>query len=100
MNKLGLLKSALGFVASVGVGAVVKNAVTATTPDDAQKYMKIVTLVGGFVVGSMVSAQATKYAEKQVDDVAESVTKIKEAAAEAKQTIKDAKKANLKADEN
>lgn len=90
MNKLGLVKNAISFVASVGVGVVVKNAVQHTTPDNLDKLTKVGIVVGGFVVGSMIADQASKYAENQVDEVVDGVNKVKEAAHDAKEAFQKA----------
>lgn len=93
MNKLALIKNTVSFVATIGVGAVVGNAVKHTTPGDLKKVSKVAVLIGGFVVGSMVNDAATKYAEKQVDDIAEAAQTVKDATREAKESFRQASEA-------
>jgi len=68
MKKLELLKSAAGFVVSVGVGAIVGNAVQSTTPDTTGTFKKVCVCVGSFVLASMIKHEAVKYTENKIDD--------------------------------
>lgn len=60
-------KSIAGVVISLGVGAVVQNAVNATTPLDQKLLKRIGVKVGGYVVSSMVADHAVKYSFEQID---------------------------------
>ena len=60
-------KSAAGILISLGVGAVVQNAVNATTPFDQKLLKKISVKVGGYVLSSMVADHAVKYSFEQID---------------------------------
>jgi len=64
-----ILKSAATLIASVGVGAVVTNAVKATTPDDMKMINKIFVMVGTTVVSHAVADLASKYTSGQIDEI-------------------------------
>lgn len=73
MNKLSILKSATGMIASAGAGAVVGNAIKASTPVDIKTSGKVLVMVGGVVLSSMVGDMASKYTANSIDDMAESL---------------------------
>jgi uncharacterized membrane protein len=72
-EKLDLLKSLAGFIVSMGVGAVVGNAIKASTPTDIRRFSKITYAVGGFVLSNMVGDFASRYVSDQIDEVAENI---------------------------
>lgn len=67
---MDILKSAITLVASAGVGAVVTNAVKATTPDDLKTMNKIFVMVGTLVAAHAISDVASKYTSEQIDEIA------------------------------
>lgn len=67
MDPINILKGVTTLVVSTGVGAIVKNAVKATTPEDIKKFSKISIVVGSAVVSSMVADNATNYVRDQID---------------------------------
>lgn len=71
MNILPIVKVVAGVAASVGVGAVVGNAVKLGTPESSKLIQKIVIGVGGFVLSSMVADHASNYVEAQIDNAAD-----------------------------
>jgi prefoldin subunit 5 len=73
-----LLKSAVTLIASAGVGAVVTNAVKATTPDDLKIANKVFVMVGSMVVAHAVSDLASKYTSEQIDEIGKAATLLKE----------------------
>ncbi len=77
MNPLNLLKAAVEIVVSVGVGAVVGNAIKASTPDSVTTLQKVMIGVGGFVLSGMVGDMATKYTSETIDDTVEKVKKFR-----------------------
>ncbi|MCX7817549.1 MAG: hypothetical protein N2317_08610 [Syntrophales bacterium] len=83
MSKLELLKKAAGIVVSVGVGAIVGNAITSTTPDTAGTIKKVCIGIGAFVLSSMITDKVSEYAENKID---EAVAQIKGAAVESVET--------------
>ena len=62
------VKTGVGFVVTVGVGAIVGNLVKSTTPVDTSKIIKACTKVGSLVVTWAVGDLAGKYAEEQIDE--------------------------------
>lgn len=74
-----LAKSAVALVASVGVGAVVTNAIKATTPEDLKIASKIAVVIGTFVASKAVADVASTYCAKQIDEAKSGVSQIKNA---------------------
>lgn len=72
-----LAKSAVTLVASAGVGAVVTNAVKATTPEDLKIASKIAVVVGTFVASKAIADVASTYCSKQIDEVQNGISQIK-----------------------
>lgn len=72
-----LAKSAVTLVASVGVGAVVTNAIKATTPEDLKIASKIAVVLGTFVASRAVADSASTFCAKQIDQVASGIEQIK-----------------------
>jgi hypothetical protein len=89
MNKLKLVKDIGGMIISGGVGMIVANAVTATTPGVIGTVKKVCITIGSFVLGAMVGDYAAKYAEGKFDDV---VKEIKQAVTEAQEVVEEVKK--------
>lgn len=79
MNPLGILKGVTEFVVSIGAGAVVGNAIKASTPRDLKLIPKVSIAIGGFVLSNMVGDMAAKYAAKSIDDAREEMQKAKDA---------------------
>lgn len=76
MNKLEILKTAVGLVVSVGVGTVVGNAIKATTPLNQNLLNRSLVKVGAFFVGGVLSEAAFTSVEKTIDNVAEKVQSL------------------------
>lgn len=68
MNPLAIAKTATGLIVSVGAGAVVSNAIKASTPASTKVIAKIAIGVGGFVLSSMVGEMATKYVNENIEN--------------------------------
>ena len=62
------VKTGVGFVVSVGVGAIVGNLVKSTTPADTSKIIKACIKVGGFVLSSACGEIASNYTDDQIDE--------------------------------
>lgn len=75
MNPTGLVKFATDIIVSAGVGAVVGNAIKATSPLGMKTSQKIMVGVGSVVVSGMVGKNAANYATEQIE---ETITQIKE----------------------
>lgn len=83
MNKLEILKRTVETVVSVGVAAVIGNAIKSTTPVDIKTYSKVIVGIGGFVVSTMVKNEATKRTNNKFDEIAQ---EFKDAREKAEQT--------------
>jgi len=75
---MDILKSAVTLIASAGVGAVVTNAVKATTPDDLKTMNKIFVMVGTMVAAHAISDVASKYTSEQIDEIGKAATIAKD----------------------
>lgn len=84
MNALKVFKGAADIIVSIGAGAIVTNAIKATSPEDMKLVKKLSVAVGGFVISSMVADAASKYTSEKID--------------EGVQAVKDAKNANQSTD--
>lgn len=71
MKKIELLKTGAEIVVSIGVGAIVGNAVIFTTPLKVKAVQKACISVGSFVVSSMVSDKASDYVKDKIEDIKE-----------------------------
>lgn len=60
-----------GIVIGLGVGAIVGNAVKFTTPGDLGRLMKACVGLGSFALGGLAADATVKYANKQIDDMAD-----------------------------
>lgn len=76
MKKIDILKKVGGIVVSVGVGAIVTNAIKATSPTSMGTIKKVCVIVGGLVLSSMVSDLAVKYAEETIDNTVKEIKKM------------------------
>lgn len=76
MNPLSLVKTVVEITVSVGVGAVVGNAVKASTPAGIHVVKRVAIGVGAFVLSSMVGDMATKYATDTIDETAGKIKKF------------------------
>ena len=59
-----------GTVISIGVGALAKNLVKVSTPEDTKKLAKLCIGVGGFFVAGLAAKAASDRFEKTVDTTA------------------------------
>lgn len=74
-----LIKAVATVIVSGGVGAVVTNAIKATTPEDMKIYTKVAVTIGTVVVARAIGDVTTTYTMKQIDELAggfETVKKI------------------------
>ena len=70
MKKIEIVKTVGGLIVSIGVGAIVGNAIKTTTPKDVGLLMKIFIWIGALFLGSLASDKASDYTEQQIDNVA------------------------------
>lgn len=80
MKNMNIVKSALtavkivgGIAISIGVGAVVKNLVRATTPEDVKKGTEICIKVGSFFIAGMLATAANDKFGQHVDAVIQTI---------------------------
>jgi predicted Na+-dependent transporter len=79
-SKIEVVKTIVKIIVPVGVGAVISNAIKATSDDDKGIVQNIMVMVGSLVLTSMISDAATKYAETKFDEAVDGVKKmVKEA---------------------
>lgn len=87
MTKRELLNAGVRLVVSVGVGAIVGNAVAFTTPVLAIGVLKRTCIgIGSFAMSCMVSDKVADYAEEKVNAALDEVQKF---AKEADQDVKE-----------
>jgi hypothetical protein len=76
MDKIAVAKSVLRFIASIAVSAVINNAVKMNTPADADSVNRALTVVGGFIIGGMVSDKGADYALSMVEGFRKTETPV------------------------
>ena len=76
MKKLEMVKTAGSIIISVGVGAIVGNAVKCTTPFPVGAIKKFCIVVGSFVLSNMVGDKAVEYAEEKVDGAVDQIKQM------------------------
>lgn len=76
MNPLNLVKTVTEVVVSVGVGAIVGNVIKASIPANTHVLKRAAIGVGGFVLSSMITDKATKYATDTIDDTVDKIKKF------------------------
>lgn len=84
MNILPIIKAGSDLIVSMGTGAIVTNAVKATTPADLKTFQKVTIGVGAFVLSSMVGGAATQYSNSKIDETADQFKNAKESVKDAK----------------
>ncbi len=73
MNGKAIAKFAIELLTTAGVGCVVENIITATTPADLSTAKKIGVRIGSLVIGAMVSAKVEEYVDEKIEEVDEFV---------------------------
>lgn len=79
-----VLKGLTELVVSIGVGAVVENAIKATIPVDTAVFRKLTIGVGSVVLSGLVASRAADFA---VTQITETTQEIKEALAVRRKTV-------------
>ena len=77
MLAVGAVKLIGQIAVNVGVGTVTKLLVKSITPSNATKAVKVAVGIGSFVISSVITAQASKKWNDDVDNVVKIVKKIK-----------------------
>ena len=73
-----IVKSFVPIIIELSAGTVVTTALAALGAKDDRLITKISTLIGSAVVGAMVGEAASQYAEKKVDEIEETATRVAE----------------------
>ena len=63
------IKAVATIVSSFGVGTVVSNVVSSTTPMDLSIVKRVGVFIGKAVISSMIMGTAAKYVETEIDGV-------------------------------
>lgn len=79
MFPLGIFKTVTTLLVSTGAGAIVGNAVKATTPAEINTLNKVTIAAGSFALSGLVGAAASKYTAKQIDDTVTQIQALKQA---------------------
>jgi len=69
MNLVKNISTVVKFVASIGVGAVIKNAIEKSTPENTSTVNKLSVWVGTTVICGVVNDLAGKYVENEINGV-------------------------------
>lgn len=69
MKKFDIFKNVAELAVSIGVGAVVGNAIKATTPDDLRAYSRFAVKLGGIVLSGIAVKQAQRFVRSEIDDI-------------------------------
>lgn len=72
MNIVPVVKLAAGLVTSLGAGAVVGNAIKATTPAGMKIASKVLVGIGGVALSTVAGELAATYVEKMIQTAADS----------------------------
>lgn len=85
MTKKELLKSGVKLVVSFGVGTIVTNAVSFTTPAVAMGLLRRAAIsVGSFAMSMMVSDRVTDYTDEKLDEAIDEAKKFMDESKEDK----------------
>lgn len=76
IDKIKTVKVVAGIVVSIGVGAIVGNAIKATTPANVSTIKKVCISVGAFVLSGIITDKAVSYTETKITEAIESVKKM------------------------
>lgn len=77
MNPIGLIKFAADIVVSAGVGAVVGNAVKATSPLTMKLPTQILVGIGSAALSGMAGSKASNYVSEQIDTTTDQLKELK-----------------------
>lgn len=89
MKKKEIIKGAVKLVAASGVGMIVTNAVTFTTPVIGMSLLrKGLISIGSFVLSTMVSEKACAYTDEKMDQAYDELVKLAEEEDKEKEVAK------------
>lgn len=72
---INVIKGVGSLATSIGIGAVTRNVIKVTTPENTKTVVKVCIGVGSYFVAGLASAAASKKFGEQVDSVAEIIKK-------------------------
>jgi hypothetical protein len=78
VKKFEVFKTVVSLIASIGVGAVVQNAIKHTTPSDLGKLQTYTVAIGTYVLSSMICNASGKYIKAEIDDIAKKTKLVSE----------------------
>lgn len=77
MNPLNLVKIVTGLVVGYGTSTLVGNVVKASTPDTLHIVKRVAVGIGGYFLGSLVATKVTDHAIDEIDDTVEKIKTLK-----------------------
>lgn len=77
MNILTIAKTASEILVAGGVGAIVGNAVKATTPPGLKLPQQIIISVGAFALTGMAGKKSADYVTEKIDETVDNIKEIK-----------------------
>lgn len=78
MNPLSIIKTIVDVTISFGIGSITGNVVKSFAPTEMNLIKKISVFVGSYFLSSMITSKVTEHAEKQIDSVAENISKLRQ----------------------
>lgn len=69
MNIVPIVKAVTGLATSIGVGAVVGNAIKATTPIVMSRTQKVIVTIGGVALSAVAGDMVATNLENQIDEI-------------------------------
>lgn len=78
MNFVSIFKDVTGSIVSIGVAAIVGNAIKLTMDPDAKLPKKIAIGIGGIALSGMVSEMTQRYTDDKIDKVVSAVNQVEE----------------------
>ena len=74
--KLGLIKSGVQILTTIGVGCIADKAIDMVKPKNLKGLKNVACKVGGFVLSIMVADKATEYVSELWDETSEQIKDI------------------------
>jgi len=75
-NKLGIVKSGIGIVVSIGVGVLAGNTIKLVTPQNLNAIKNIAVKIGGIVLADLAAVKAVEHFETQWDECTKQIKKV------------------------
>lgn len=78
MKKMDMIKTVGGIIVSVGVGAIIGNAIKCTTPSNVGTIKRFCIGAGSLVLTSMIGDKAVQYTEDKICKAVQSIKNMVE----------------------